>query len=352
MSPTLLHLLYNLSPVALIGVAVLVFLRARQTPLWGEAFRRLARNPSARAAMAVIAIYATIGIADSIGWYDSATQERRTVIDAIFERKPERTYSAPLAEMTTGEAKPQKIREKHILGTDSIGADVFYRTLKGVRTAFQIGGMTVLIVTPLGIALAVGSHRMRGKLSSGVQGLTSIPLITPEIVVGAALLLTITRLFSGIPLGFPAQLLGNITFSISAVVVIVRARLVSIGSGFEEAARDLGATRLQALRFVLMPMLWPSVMASLVVVFATVIDDFVITSFLSAGVDSETVPLRIYSSVRGGATPALNALATLLVATTFAALTIALFALSQWRKRHGEPGGIRAALADITRMGE
>jgi ABC-type spermidine/putrescine transport system permease subunit II len=101
-----------------------------------------------------------------------------------------------------------------------------------------------------------------------------------------------------------------------------------------------------------MPMLWPSVMASLVVVFATVIDDFVITSFLSAGVDSETVPLRIYSSVRGGATPALNALATLLVATTFAALTLALFALSQWRKRHGELGGMRAALADITRMGE
>ena len=223
---------------------------------------------------------------------------------------------------------------------------------QAIVNSLVLATATMLIVTPLGIALAVGSHRMRGKLSSGVQGLTSIPLITPEIVVGAALLLTITRLFSGIPLGFPAQLLGNITFSISAVVVIVRARLVSIGSGFEEATRDLGATRMQALRFVLMPMLWPSVMASLVVVFATVIDDFVITSFLSAGVDSETVPLRIYSSVRGGATPALNALATLLVATTFAALTIALFALSHWRKRHGEPGGIRAALADITRMGE
>ena len=118
MNPNLLHQLYNLSPVALIGVAVLIFLRARQTPLWGEAFRRLARNPSARTAMAVIGIYATIGLADSVGWYDAATQERRTVIDAIFERKPERTYSAPLAEMTTGEAKPQKIREKHILGLE------------------------------------------------------------------------------------------------------------------------------------------------------------------------------------------------------------------------------------------
>lgn len=211
---------------------------------------------------------------------------------------------------------------------------------------------TMLIVTPLGLMLAIGSHRMKGKSASAVQGMTSVPLITPEIVVGAALLLTFTRLFSGIPLGYPAQLLGNVTFSISAVVVIVRARLVSIGSSFEEAARDLGATRLQALRYVLMPMLWPSIMASFVVVFATVIDDFVITSFLSAGVDSETVPLRIYSSIRGGATPALNALATLLVVTTFAALTIGVFGLSLWRKRHGERGGFKAALADITRMGE
>ncbi|MGA0766521.1 MAG: ABC transporter permease, partial [Ilumatobacteraceae bacterium] len=206
---------------------------------------------------------------------------------------------------------------------------------------------TLLIVTPLGIALAIGSQRIRGRNAKFVQSLTSTPLITPEIVVGAALLLTFTRLFTAIPLGFAAQLLGNVTFSLASVVVIVRARLVSIGASFEEAARDLGATRLQALRFVLLPMLWPSVMASLVVVFATVIDDFVITSFLSAGVSSETVPLRIYSSVRGGATPALNALATLLVLTSFAVLIIGLFGLSAWRKRHGERGGLRAALADV-----
>ena len=209
---------------------------------------------------------------------------------------------------------------------------------------------TLLIVTPLGIALAIGSQRIRGRNAKFVQSLTSTPLITPEIVVGAALLLTFTRLFTAIPLGFAAQLLGNVTFSLASVVVIVRARLVSISASFEEAARDLGATRLQALRFVLLPMLWPSVMASLVVVFATVIDDFVITSFLSAGVSSETVPLRIYSSVRGGATPALNALATLLVLTSFAVLIIGLFGLSAWRKRHGERGGLRAALADVTQL--
>ena len=223
---------------------------------------------------------------------------------------------------------------------------------QAIVNSLVLATTTMLIVTPLGLALAIGSHRLKGKSATAVQGMTSVPLITPEIVVGAALLLTFTRLFSGIPLGFPAQLLGNVTFSVSAVVVIVRARLVSIGSSFEEAARDLGATRFQALRFVLMPLLWPSIVASFVVVFATVIDDFVITSFLSAGVESETVPLRIYSSVKGGATPALNALATLLVATTFTALTIGVFGLSFWRKRHGEQSGFKSALSDLTRMGE
>jgi spermidine/putrescine transport system permease protein len=223
---------------------------------------------------------------------------------------------------------------------------------QAIVNSLVLATTTMLIVTPLGLALAIGSHRLKGKSATAVQGMTSIPLITPEIVVGAALLLTFTRLFSGIPLGFPAQLLGNVTFSVSAVVVIVRARLVSIGSSFEEAARDLGATRFQALRYVLMPLLWPSIVASFVVVFATVIDDFVITSFLSAGIDSETVPLRIYSSVKGGATPALNALATLLVATTFTALTIGVFGLSFWRKRQGESSGFKAALSDLTRMGE
>jgi spermidine/putrescine transport system permease protein len=153
-------------------------------------------------------------------------------------------------------------------------------------------------------------------------------------------------------LAFPAQLLGNVTFSVSAVVVIVRARLVSIGSSFEEAARDLGATRFQALRFVLMPMLWPSIVASFVVVFATVIDDFVITSFLSAGVESETVPLRIYSSVKGGATPALNALATLLVATTFTALTIGALVCRSGASDMANKVAFKAALSDLTRMGE
>ena len=105
------------------------------------------------------------------------------------------------------------------------------------------------------------------------------------------------------------MLLGHVTFSISYVVVIVRGRLLTIGRDLEEAAQDLGATPIQALRTVLLPLLGPAVFASLMIVFATSIDDFVISAFLSADASTETVPIKIYSTVRGSPTPALNAMA-------------------------------------------
>ena len=126
------------------------------------------------------------------------------------------------------------------------------------------------------------------------------PLVTPEIVMGVALFLVFTQVYTGVPRGFTTQLLGHITFSISYVVVIVRGRLAAIGPQYEEAARDLGANRLQAMRLVLLPLLGPAIFASLMVVFAGSIDDFVISSFLSTGASSETVPMKIYA---GGGPP-------------------------------------------------
>ena len=103
-------------------------------------------------------------------------------------------------------------------------------------------------------------------------------------------------------------------------MIIIRGRLMSIGDQFEEAARDLGATRLQAMRLVLLPQLGPAIFASLIVVFATSVDDFVISSFLSTGASSETVPIKIYSSARAAATPAVNALATVMLVITLLAV--------------------------------
>lgn len=278
MSPTLLHLLYNLSPVALIGVAVLVFLRARQTPLWGEAFRRLARNPSARAAMAVIAIYATIGIADSVGWYDSATQERRTVIDAIFERKPERTYSAPLAEMTTGEAKPQKIREKHILGTDSIGADVFYRTLKGVRTAFQIGGMTVLIVTPLALLLGLTAGYYGKWRDDVITYIYTVLSSVPGILLQIAMVLVLGKGIIQICLALGITRWVGLCRMVRGETIKHRER------EYVRSAKALGVTDMVILVRHILPNLLPVVIISTTLGFSNLVLSEAILSYLGVGV--------------------------------------------------------------------
>jgi len=209
---------------------------------------------------------------------------------------------------------------------------------------------SILITVPVGALLAVGLERWRTRAAATVNWVNSLPLVTPEIVMGAALLITFTNLFTGIPLGRPAQLIGHVTFSLSFVVVTVRARLVSLGPSYEEAARDLGATRAQAIRLVLLPLLTPAIVASCVIVFASSIDDFVISSFLSAGASSETVPVKIYSAVRSSSSPALNALATVMVLLSFMALALTVAVLSRWQHRHGGSGGFRQAVADVTQM--
>src|SRR3954452_22011464 len=137
-----------------------------------------------------------------------------------------------------------------------------------------------------------------------------LPLVTPEIVMGVALLLLFLRIFSGIGLGTNAQAIGQVTFTLSYVVVIVRGRLVSIGPVFEEAAADLGAPRRDQFFRVLLPLLAPAIVASAAVAFATSIDDFVVTQYLSSDASPTTVSMPLYSSVRCALTPALTAAAT------------------------------------------
>jgi spermidine/putrescine transport system permease protein len=208
--------------------------------------------------------------------------------------------------------------------------------------------VTVVVTLPLGTMLAIGLQRWRGRGAGSSSALVSAPLVTPELVLGAALLLVFTNLYAAIPLGRPAQIIGHITLNLSAVVVTVRARLLMIGSSYEEAARDLGASRRAAIRLVLVPLLRPAIVAAGVIVFATSIDDFIVSSFLSSGAASETVPVRIYGAVRGASSPALNALATLLVAFSFMGLLIGAGSMSWLRRRAGERVTLRQFLDEVT----
>jgi spermidine/putrescine transport system permease protein len=205
-----------------------------------------------------------------------------------------------------------------------------------LANTLKLAGLTMLVATPLGVAMAIGLQRWRGRVSSGANNLMLLPLVTPEIVVGVALLLVFSQIYTSVPRGFTTQVLGHITFTVSYVVIIVRGRLLSIGNHYEEAARDLGASRFQAMRMVLLPQLGPAIFASLMVVFATSVDDFVISSFLSTGASSETVPIKIYSSAKAGATPAVNALATVMLVITL--VLVGLVAITLRMSRRGGAG--------------
>jgi spermidine/putrescine transport system permease protein len=211
----------------------------------------------------------------------------------------------------------------------------------------QLALLTTLVATPVGVALALGLARWRGRTSRAANGLMLLPLATPEIVMGSALYLVFTNLYTFIPLGRTAQLLGHVTFSVSYVVIIVRARLASIGPEYEMAARDLGATPMRALRTVLIPLLAPAVVASALIVFASSMDDFVISAFLSTDASSVTVPIKLYSAVRNAPSPALNALATLLLLGSALALVLAWLVLRRRRATAGSGGDGGAALKEM-----
>jgi spermidine/putrescine transport system permease protein len=180
----------------------------------------------------------------------------------------------------------------------------------------------VAVATPLGVALALGLQRWRGRGSGSVNVLMLLPLVTPEIVMGVALLLLFLQIFSAIGIGTTTQAIGQVTFTVSYVVVMVRGRLVSIGPEYEEAAADLGAPPFGVLWRVLLPLLAPAILASAAVVFALSIDDFVVTQYLSGDASTTTVSMLLYSSARGAPTPALNALATIALFITLGTLAL------------------------------
>ncbi len=217
--------------------------------------------------------------------------------------------------------------------------------------SLELAALDMLIATPLGVLLALGLTRWRGRGSGAANGLMLIPLVTPEIVMAVSLLLVFTQLaivpFSAIHLGTTAQVVGQVTFSVSYVVVIVRSRLIQIGPEFEEAARDLGATPAGALWHVLVPLLLPAILASMLIVFALSIDDFVVTQYMSSNASTTTIPMFLYANARGGTTtPALNALATVLVLTTLIIVGLAFLIYAALGRRTSNTGV--SALHDLS----
>jgi spermidine/putrescine transport system permease protein len=215
----------------------------------------------------------------------------------------------------------------------SVRADPALR--EALFQSLKLAGIAMAIAVPLGTALALALGRWRGIGARPARFVALLPIVTPEIVMGTALFLTFIHLLRFVELGTEAQAIGHVTFSISFVVIVVLARLVSLGSEYEEAARDLGASALQAVRFVVLPLLTPAIVAGFLVVFAISIDDFVITAFLSADASTETIPVKIYANARGAPTPALNALASVMLYLTVLMAAVGYLVYRLVRRTYG-----------------
>ncbi len=203
-------------------------------------------------------------------------------------------------------------------------------------TSLELAIASALIATAIGtlMALALVRHRFRGRRTANV--LILIPMATPEVVIGAALL----SMFVYIDLarGFPTLLVAHVMFSISFVVVVVRARLIALDPSLDEAAADLGAGPFARFRTVTLPLLWPGVIAAGALAFALSIDDFVISNFNSG--TTVTFPLFIFGASQRGIPADVNVLATLLFLLTTAAVALTIWQQSRAERRlAGTPGG-------------
>ena len=194
-------------------------------------------------------------------------------------------------------------------------------------TSLRLALFSTVIATILGtlIAMALVRYEFFGRRSANF--LIVIPMTSPEVVIGAALLSMF--LIYGIDLGFQTLLIAHVMFSISFVVVVVRSRLIGFDRSLEEAARDLGANAFDTFRLVTLPLLMPGIIGAALLAFALSIDDFVISNFNSG--DTVTFPLFIFGASQRGIPVEVYVIATLLFAVTVVAMVFTV-----WQQRRAE----------------
>lgn len=227
--------------------------------------------------------------------------------------------------------------------TDSIVNDPQMRA--AIVQTYKLAIFVVLISVPIGTLFAIGIDRWRGRPARGATFVMLLSFVVPEIILGTSLFILFTTLLTFVNLGTPAQTLGLAVFQVSYPAVIVRARLLTIGWEYEEAAMDLGATPNQAIRRILLPLISPAILASVALVFADVVDDFVTVNALSGSASSETLAQKIYSASRASPTPEVNAAATIMLITTLLIVSVGLLLY-----RRVSRGQARVGAADFAQL--
>jgi ABC-type spermidine/putrescine transport system permease subunit II len=204
-----------------------------------------------------------------------------------------------------------------------------------ITRSLQIALASAAVATVFGTAAALALSRVSRRVRNPFDVLVFLTLVVPELVIAVSSLIFFVNV--GFELGLVTMFLGHTVFNASLVLLVVRARFVSMGSSLEEASRDLGASALATFRQITLPRLAPAIVAGAMLSFTFSFDDVVISNF-TAGAGNDTWPLRILAGIRFGLSPDLNAAATMMLGVTLLGLGGAALILRRAARTQGGGG--------------
>jgi len=228
-----------------------------------------------------------------------------------------------------------------VAGFEGFSTRWFQRALEddtitsAIGRSLQIAAASAAVATVFGTAAALALSRVSRRVRNPFDVLVFLTLVVPELVIAVSSLIFFVNV--GFDLGLVTMFLAHTTFNASLVLLVVRARFVSMGSSLEEASRDLGASAIATFRQVTLPRLAPAIVAGAMLSFTFSFDDVVISNF-TAGAGNDTWPLRILAGLRFGLGPDLNAAATMMLGVTLVGLGASALILRRAVRTQGSAG--------------
>ena len=198
-----------------------------------------------------------------------------------------------------------------------------------LKNSLVLATLSSVLSGIIGTLGAVGIRRSKMRAESPVEYLTMLPIMIPEIILGMLFMAFFSMI--GMPFGMGTLVIAHSTFCIPYIYTVVKGRLSGIDINVQEAARDLGAKEYQVILNIVLPQLMPAVISGMLLAFAMSLDDVIISIFVT-GVNTNTLPIKIYSQLKTGVTPEINALCTLMLLVTIVILLLSAFL----GKKHSE----------------
>ena len=184
---------------------------------------------------------------------------------------------------------------------------------EALRNSLVLALLTCLCAAVIGTLGAVGMQRLQSRTKGPVEYLSTLPIMIPEIILGMVFMVFFALL--GLPFGMTTLVIAHTAFCIPYIFMLVKARLVGMDKSLAEAARDLGAGEVRVFFEITLPLIFPAILSGMLLSFAMSMDDVIISMFVT-GVDVNTLPIKIYSQIKFGVTPEINALCTLMLLVT------------------------------------